>query len=72
MAGADSGNDHSLEQTPTWPIAVVCLAFVAMSLLLEHGIHYASNVRFCLDFNCALFGLVELILLRFSSAFSLF
>lgn len=24
MAGVDSGNDCSLEQTPTWAIAVVC------------------------------------------------
>lgn len=72
MVGADSGNGRSLEQTPTWAVAVIRLAFVAISLLLEHGIYYASNVRFCLDLYCALFGLVELILLRFSSAFSLF
>jgi len=58
MAEADNGNGLSLEQTPTGAVGVVCLAFVAISLLLEHGIHYARNVRFFLDFNCALFGLV--------------
>ncbi|XP_057470318.1 MLO protein homolog 1-like [Actinidia eriantha] len=31
--------DRSLEETPTWAVAVVCAVFVIVSILIEHGIH---------------------------------
>ncbi|CAL5349536.1 unnamed protein product [Camellia sinensis] len=31
--------DRSLEQTPTWAVAVVCAMFVIVSILIEHGLH---------------------------------
>ncbi|KAA8550422.1 hypothetical protein F0562_002106 [Nyssa sinensis] len=37
MAGASAG--RSLEETPTWAVAVVCLVLVAISLVIEHIIH---------------------------------
>jgi len=43
MAGGGGDDDRSLKQTPTWAVAVVCLGFVVISLLLEHGIHRVSN-----------------------------
>jgi hypothetical protein len=57
MAGANSGNDRSLEQTPTWAVAVVCLAFVAISIIIERAIHHVGDVRFCL-LNLILFSLI--------------
>ncbi|XP_047976438.1 MLO-like protein 6 [Salvia hispanica] len=36
MAG---GSGRSLEQTPTWAVAVVCFALVAVSILIEHIIY---------------------------------
>ncbi|KAG0581803.1 hypothetical protein M758_3G010600 [Ceratodon purpureus] len=33
------GESKSLEQTPTWAVAVVCTVFVVASLLLERAIH---------------------------------
>ncbi|GMP44444.1 hypothetical protein CsSME_00013369 [Camellia sinensis var. sinensis] len=32
------GGQRSLEQTPTWAVAVVCAVFVIISILIEHGI----------------------------------
>ncbi|KAF8397662.1 hypothetical protein HHK36_016583 [Tetracentron sinense] len=37
MAAEKSG--RSLEETPTWAVAVVCFVLVAVSILLEHFIH---------------------------------
>ncbi|KAL0436455.1 UNVERIFIED_CONTAM: MLO-like protein 2 [Sesamum radiatum] len=37
MAGASGG--RSLEQTPTWAVAVVCFVLVAVSIVIEHVIH---------------------------------
>ncbi|KAL3616427.1 MLO-like protein 6 [Castilleja foliolosa] len=37
MAGASGG--RTLEQTPTWAVAVVCFALVAISIVIEYGIH---------------------------------
>ncbi|XP_059636496.1 MLO protein homolog 1-like [Cornus florida] len=36
---APSSADRSLEETPTWAVAVVCAVFVIISILIEHGIH---------------------------------
>ncbi|KAK4408930.1 MLO-like protein 6, partial [Sesamum angolense] len=37
MAGASGG--RSLEETPTWAVAVVCFVLVAISIVIEHVIH---------------------------------
>ncbi|XP_059429466.1 MLO-like protein 6 [Corylus avellana] len=37
MAGASGG--RSLEQTPTWAVAVVCFVLVVISIFIEHIIH---------------------------------
>ncbi|KAK8997072.1 hypothetical protein V6N11_020563 [Hibiscus sabdariffa] len=37
MAG-DYSKERSLEETPTWAVAVVCAIFVVISILIEHGI----------------------------------
>ncbi|KAL3649377.1 MLO-like protein 6 [Castilleja foliolosa] len=37
MAGASGG--RTLEETPTWAVAVVCFALVAISIFIEYGIH---------------------------------
>ncbi|XP_047270863.1 MLO-like protein 6 [Capsicum annuum] len=37
MAGGGGG--RSLEQTPTWAVAVVCFVLVAISIVIEHIIH---------------------------------
>ncbi|XP_040971460.1 MLO protein homolog 1 [Gossypium hirsutum] len=31
--------ERSLEETPTWAVAVVCAIFVIISIFIEHGIH---------------------------------
>ena len=58
MAGGTSGgNERSLEQTPTWAVAVVCSAFVIVSLLIEQAIHHVGTLRFCqhtIQFNILL------------------
>lgn len=38
MAGS-GGTGRSLEQTPTWAVAVVCFALVLISIIIEHIIH---------------------------------
>ncbi|KAE8731438.1 glucan endo-1,3-beta-glucosidase 12-like [Hibiscus syriacus] len=38
MAG-NYRKERSLEETPTWAVAVVCAIFVIISILIEHGIH---------------------------------
>ncbi|MCL7026761.1 hypothetical protein MKW94_024647 [Papaver nudicaule] len=38
MAGS-GGAGRSLEQTPTWAVAVVCFAMVLISIIIEHIIH---------------------------------
>jgi len=66
MAVTSGGGERSLEQTPTWAVAVVCSAFVIISLLIEQAIHHVGTVRFCqhtLQFNillrsCTGFGLI--------------
>ncbi|KAJ4970388.1 hypothetical protein NE237_003487 [Protea cynaroides] len=38
MAG-DSSSDRSLEETPTWAVAIVCFVMVLISIIIEHLIH---------------------------------
>jgi len=47
MEMGEDGNDLSLEQTPTWAVAAVCLAFVVTSLIIERALHQLANVIFC-------------------------
>lgn len=42
MAGGGGG--RSLEQTPTWAVAVVCFVLVAVSIVIEHIIHLIGKV----------------------------
>lgn len=46
MAAATSG--RSLEQTPTWAVAVVCFVLVLISIIIEHLIELVAKV------NCVL------------------
>lgn len=41
MAG---GGGRSLEQTPTWAVAVVCFVLVAVSIVIEYIIHLIGKV----------------------------
>jgi mlo protein len=34
----------SLEETPTWAVAVVCFVLVAISIVIEHLIHVVEKV----------------------------
>lgn len=42
MAGAAGG--RSLEETPTWAVAVVCFILVLVSIFIEHIIHLIGKV----------------------------
>lgn len=42
MAGGGGG--RSLEQTPTWAVAVVCFVLVAVSIVIEHILHLIGKV----------------------------
>ncbi|KAG9453356.1 hypothetical protein H6P81_006260 [Aristolochia fimbriata] len=39
MAGSSGGSERSLEETPTWAVAVVCFVLVLVSIFIEHIIH---------------------------------
>ncbi|KAG0555430.1 hypothetical protein KC19_12G168400 [Ceratodon purpureus] len=39
MTGGGGELEKSLEQTPTWAVALVCTVFVVASLLVERGLH---------------------------------
>ncbi|KAK8697430.1 hypothetical protein V6N13_113580 [Hibiscus sabdariffa] len=41
MAG--SGGGRSLEETPTWAVAVVCFVLVLISIIIEHILHMIGN-----------------------------
>jgi mlo protein len=45
---ASKGKAESLEQTPTWAVAVVCFVLVAISIVIEHLIHVVEKVFSCL------------------------
>ncbi|KAJ6432834.1 hypothetical protein OIU84_019960 [Salix udensis] len=40
---ASTGKARSLEQTPTWAVAVVCFVLVAISIVIEHLIHVVEK-----------------------------
>lgn len=43
MAGGKEG--RSLEETPTWAVALVCFVLVLISILIEYVIHLIGKVR---------------------------
>ena len=51
MAGAEGGK--SLEQTPTWAVAVVCFVLVVVSIIIEHVIHLIGKVKAILEVSLA-------------------
>lgn len=42
MAGGGGG--RTLEQTPTWAVAIVCFILVAISIVIEYIIHLIAKV----------------------------
>lgn len=49
MAGGKEG--RSLEETPTWAVAVVCFVLVLISILIEYVIHLIGKVRKLIKFK---------------------
>lgn len=43
MASSEGG--RSLEETPTWAVAVVCFVLVLISIIAEHIIHLIGKVH---------------------------
>lgn len=42
---APAAKERSLEQTPTWAVAVVCFILVLVSIIIEYIIHLIGKVR---------------------------
>lgn len=42
--GAQTGQNVSLEETPTWAVALVCFFLIFLSLLIEHLLHLITKV----------------------------
>lgn len=40
----DDSLERTLEETPTWAVAVVCFLLVVVSLFIEHLIHRVGHV----------------------------
>ncbi|KAL8460537.1 hypothetical protein ACS0TY_032172 [Phlomoides rotata] len=43
MAGESGEETASLEFTPTWAVAIVCFVMIAVSILIEHGLHLLAK-----------------------------
>ncbi|PIN06043.1 hypothetical protein CDL12_21413 [Handroanthus impetiginosus] len=43
MAGESGGDSASLQTTPTWAVATVCFILIAVSILIEHGLHLLAK-----------------------------
>ncbi|KAK4399165.1 MLO-like protein 12 [Sesamum angolense] len=43
MAGESGGESATLETTPTWAVATVCFILIAVSILIEHGLHLLAK-----------------------------
>lgn len=43
MAEEEEGQ-WTLEVTPTWAVATVCFVLIAVSLLIEYGLHLLAKV----------------------------
>ena len=46
---APAAGERSLQETPTWAVALVCAVFVIVSVLIEHGIESLAKVECCLS-----------------------
>lgn len=53
MAGGSTSSGRSLEQTPTWAVAVVCFVLVLVSIFIEQIIHFIGKVS---AISCELHG----------------
>lgn len=56
MAGEEV-KERTLEETPTWAVAVVCFVLLAISILIEHGIHKVGAVCSLLNLLIIFFSL---------------
>ncbi|KAK4439991.1 MLO-like protein 12 [Sesamum alatum] len=43
MADESGGESATLETTPTWAVATVCFILIAVSILIEHGLHLLAK-----------------------------
>ena len=43
--------ERTLEETPTWAVAVVCFVLVLVSIFVEHIIHIIGKVRLPIYLN---------------------
>ena len=55
---ADATKARSLEETPTWAVAVVCFVLVVISIFIEHAIHILGKVSLILKFLYSFINLV--------------
>ncbi|WOL10129.1 hypothetical protein Cni_G18883 [Canna indica] len=72
MAGED-GSSRTLEETPTWAVAVVCLVLVIVSIIIEHAIHLigkASTLTLVLEQETSIINICDITCLT-STLFSL-
>ncbi|KAH7690824.1 mlo protein [Dioscorea alata] len=44
MAGGGGAGSRSLEETPTWAVAVVCFVLVVISIIIEHALHLLGKL----------------------------
>lgn len=42
----DKVYERTLEETPTWAVAVVCFVLLAISIVIEHIIHAIGKVSY--------------------------
>ena len=48
---AEGEYERTLEETPTWAVAVVCFVLVLVSIFVEHIIHIIGKVRLPIYLN---------------------
>nr|XP_027069477.1 MLO protein homolog 1-like [Coffea arabica] len=44
MAEGSGNEETTLEHTSTWAVVVVCFILIAVSILIEHGLHLLAKV----------------------------
>ena len=60
--------ERSLEETPTWAVAVVCFVILFISILIEYFLHFIGHVRiFLLLFSVFILSKSSFFFLFFSS-----
>ena len=50
-----SSTQRKLDQTPTWAVAGVCAVMIAVSILLEKGLHKFGTVCHPVPSSCCLY-----------------